>query len=399
GDVMDGIIDVINEVPQPYAMPLEPDKINALLGTDISAAQMIEYLLPLGFTVDDMTVHVPSWRPDVRRMADLAEEVARFFGYDNIPTAMFRGAIVQGGYTKEQQREIRINEYCRSLGFYEILSYSFDSPSMFDMIRLPSDSPLRDAVKILNPLGEDTSIMRTTALPAMLETLARNNAYHNKAVKLYELAKTYRRVQGVDLPEESKMLVLGCYGTDADFFTVKGEVEAILRQIGVQTPEFSAVTDNPSYHPGRCAAVTSGGEMVGVFGQIHPLVAAAYGLNGEIYTAELNYTKLIGLLAPESVYTPLPKYPTASRDLAIVCREDITVAELEASIRIGGGKLLRAVELFDIYRGSHIEPGKKSVAFSLELRADDRTLTDEESDNVMKKVLKKLEADYQAMLR
>lgn len=399
GEVMDGVIDVINEVPQPYSLPLEPAKINALLGTEISESDMISYLLPLGFQVENGMVHVPSWRPDVRRMADLAEEVARFYGYGNIPTTMFRGAAVQGGYTREQQKERELVAFCRSLGYNEILTYSFGSPTMFDQIRLPSDSPLRKTVTILNPLGEDTSIMRTTALPSMLETLGRNNAYHNKSVKLYEIAKIYLPKDGEDLPEEPKVLMLGSYGTGGDFFTLKGEIEAILHQIGTRAPAYEALTDNHSYHPGRCAAVLIDGVTVGCFGQIHPLVADNYGLSGEIYAAELDFTALGQLLAPDPVYTPLPKYPTTSRDLALVCDDSIPVGTLENCIQAAGGKLLRKVNLFDIYRGAPIAEGKKSVAFSLELRADDRTLTDEEADKVIQKVLKTLETECQAVLR
>ncbi|MBS6367421.1 MAG: phenylalanine--tRNA ligase subunit beta, partial [Clostridiales bacterium] len=253
GEIMDGVIDVINEVPQPFS-------------------------LPLGFEVEDGIVHVPSWRPDVRRMADLAEEVARFYGYGNIPTTMFRGVAVQGGYTRQQQKERELGAFCRSLGYDEILTYSFGSPAMFDQIRLPADSPLRSAVTILNPLGEDTSIMRTTALPSMLETLGRNNAYHNRAVKLYEIAKIYLPRDGQTLPDEPKVLMLGSYGAGGDFFTLKGEIEAILRQIGTRAPSFEAVMDNPSYHPGRCASVVIDGVSVGCFGQVHPLAAENYGL-------------------------------------------------------------------------------------------------------------------------
>ena len=399
GEIMDGVIDVINEVPQPFSLPLEPDKINALLGTEIPASEMISYLLPLGFEVEDGIVHVPSWRPDVRRMADLAEEVARFYGYGNIPTTMFRGVAVQGGYTRQQQKERELGAFCRSLGYDEILTYSFGSPAMFDQIRLPADSPLRSAVTILNPLGEDTSIMRTTALPSMLETLGRNNAYHNRAVKLYEIAKIYLPRDGQTLPDEPKVLTLGSYGADGDFFTLKGEIEAILRQIGTRAPSFEAVTDNPSYHPGRCASVVIDGVSVGCFGQVHPLVAENYGLSGEIYAAELDFTALNQLLAPDPVYTPLPKYPTITRDLALVCDDKIPVGALEGCIQTSGGKLLQKVDLFDIYRGAPIADGKKSVAFSLELRADDRTLTDAEADQVIQKVLRALETECQAVLR
>ena len=399
GEVMDGVIDVLNDIPEPRTIELEPDRINALLGTDISEADMVEYLRRLEIPVEGHEIRVPSWRPDLVGMADIAEEVGRLFGYNNIPTTTFRGAATEGGYTEAMKLENRAGSLCRSLGYSEILTYSFVSPSIFDQIRLPEDSSLRNAMRIQNPLGEDASIMRTVALPSMLAILARNNAYHNDAVKLYELAKVYLPKPGQILPDEPKHLVLGTYGEHEDFFKMKGEIEAFLRGMNVPEARYTAEKHDPTFHPGRCARVSVGGVDLGCFGQIHPLVARSYGIDGEIFAAELNFTALLSLQLPEKTYTPLPKYPAGTRDIAVVCDEAVTGAALSDCIRAAGGKLLRSVELFDIYRGKGIASGSKSAAFRLTLRADDRTLTDADSDGVVSAVLAALEKELNAKLR
>ena len=399
GEVMDGVIDVLNDIPEPRTIELEPDRINALLGTDISEADMVEYLRRLEIPVEGRMIRVPSWRPDLVGMADIAEEVGRLFGYNNIPTTTFRGAATEGGYTEAMKLENRAGSLCRSLGYSEILTYSFVSPSIFDQIRLPEDSSLRNAMRIQNPLGEDASIMRTVALPSMLAILARNNAYHNDAVKLYELAKVYLPKPGQILPDEPKHLVLGTYGEHEDFFKMKGEIEAFLRGMNVPEARYTAEKHDPTFHPGRCARVSVGGVDLGCFGQIHPLVARSYGIDGEIFAAELNFTALLSLQLPEKTYTPLPKYPAVTRDIAVVCDEAVTVAALSDCIRAAGGRLLRSVELFDIYRGKGIASGSKSAAFRLTLRADDRTLTDADSDGVVSAVLAALEKELNAKLR
>ena len=398
GDVLDGIIDIINYVPAPKTLTLEPNKINALLGIDISVEDMVKYLELLEVPVEGTTIHVPSFRPDLNLMADIAEEVGRSYGYNEIPTTDFKTS-TQGGYTPQMLLEAKAGSLCRAIGYSEIITYSFVSPGIFDMIRIPQDSALRNPIKIQNPLGEDTSVMRTTALPSMLDILSRNNAYHNKSVKLYELAKIYLPVDGQVLPEEPKILVLGTYGAGENFFTLKGELEAVLTGLRIKKASYSAVSDNPSYHPGRCAKVTIDGVDVGYMGQIHPLVAKNYGIECEVYCCEINFNKLFSLQLPDPTYTPLPKYPAVTRDLSFVCDETITVAQAEAVIEKSAGKLLRKISLFDIYRGTGIAEGKKSMAFSLELRADDRTLTDTDSEQVMTKVLTALQAQLGAVLR
>ncbi len=398
GDILDGIIDIVNYVPQPKTLPLEPDRINKLLGTNIPKADMVRYLELLEIPVEGDTIHVPSWRPDLNLMADIAEEVGRSYGYNEIPTTAFKTS-TQGGYPDVMKFEARAGMLCRSMGYSEIITYSFVSPAIFDQIRIPSDSPLRNTLKIQNPLGEDTSVMRTTALPSMLDILSRNNAYHNKTVKLYEQAKIYLPVAGEKLPQEPKILVFGTYGAGENFFSLKGEVEALLRGLNIPKAQYTADSTNPSYHPGRCAAVSIDGVEIGCLGQVHPLVAKNYGMDTEVYCAELNLQTLFSLQQPEGTYKPLPKYPAVTRDLSIVCNEDITVAQAEQVIEQAAGKLLRDVRLFDIYRGTGIPEGKKSLAFSLEIRADDRTLTDGESESVMSRVLEALQTKIGAILR
>ena len=398
GDVLDGTIDIINYVPEAKTLPLEPERINKLLGTNISKEDMVMYLNRLEIPVEGDTVLVPSFRPDLNLMADLAEEVGRSFGYNEIPTTEFRNS-TQGGYSDEMKLEAKAGTLCRGLGYSEIITYSFVSPAVFDQIRLPADSSLRNAMRIQNPLGEDTSIMRTIALPSMLEILGRNNAYHNKAAKLYEVAKIYLPVEGQPLPEEPKMLVFGSYGEGETFFKLKGEIEAVFAGLRLKKASYTAVKNNPSYHPGRCASISIDGVEVGVMGQVHPLVAKNYGIDTEVYCAELSFTKLLDLRLPDATYTPLPKYPTVCRDLALICDEAVTVADVEDVITASAGKLLRKIQLFDIYRGVGVPEGKKSMAFSLELRADDRTLTDSDSEGVVSKVLASLKDRLNASLR
>ena len=399
GEVMDGMIDIINYVPEPYSMPLEPDRINALLGTDIPEADMVEFLRREEVPVEDGVIHVPSWRPDLRCMADIAEEVARFYGYNKIDTTLMRGTTTMGGYSAEQLLENAAGAAARSMGYSEIITYSFVSPASFDLVRIPADSPLRRTVKLVNPLGEDTSIMRTVILPSMLDILSRNYSYKNKGVKLYELGKIYLPVDGQTLPDEPKRLIFGTYGENETFFTMKGEVEAMLSLINAKPATFVANTANPSYHPGRCADIVIGGRVLGVMGQIHPLVAQNYGISGEVYVAELDFTGLMSELAEERVFHSLPRFPAVSRDLALVCDEAVTVGALEACITKAAGPLLRSIRLFDIYRGPGIAEGKKSAAFSLELRADDRTLTDDDSTGVLNAVLDALRKELDVVLR
>ena len=391
GEVVEGVMDVIAKDSNPVTVKLEPEKVNGLLGTDVSREEMVRILESLDFTVEGDTIHVPSWRSDVEHYSDIAEEVARFYGYNNIPDTLSNGLTARRGLTDIQQTENLLGSVCRAAGYDEIITYSFISPTYYDKIDLPKDSPLRDSLKILNPLGEDTSIMRTTTLPSMLEILTRNYNYRNKAVRLYELGRTYfEREDG--MAEEPKLLSLGLYGPEEDFFSLKGSVETILESI-------RAVDDNPSFHPGRCARVLVQGEAVGVLGQIHPLVAANYGVDTDLYYAELSFDKLFAHRGADPEYVPLPKFPAVTRDIAVLVDQEITVGALEACIHEAAQALLKEVALFDIYQGENLPAGKKSVAFNLVLRADDRSLTAQEADDEVKLILEQLGTTFGATLR
>lgn len=398
GEVLDGTIDILNFVPQPKQLKLRADKINALLGTDIDAAEMCRILQELGFGVDGDIITVPSWRGDVEHYSDLAEEVARFYGYNQIPTTAMTGVTTRGGYSPEQMLERSLGTVCRSLGYDEIITYSFISPTYYDKIRLPEDSPLRKSMKIMNPLGEDTSIMRTTVMPSMLEILTRNYNYRNKEAHLYELGRTYfEREDG--MADEPKHLSLGVYGPEESFFTLKGAVETILDSIRAEDVTYVAEKSDPSYHPGRCAKVYVNGQEVGTLGQIHPLVAANYGVDAELYYADLKFDALFASRGADPEYKPLPKFPAVTRDIAVLVDKAVTVGAMESSIQAAAKGLLKDVTLFDIYEGAKLPTGKKSVAFNLVLRADDRSLTAQEADDEVNLVLERLKKDFGAMLR
>ncbi len=399
GEVVDGVIDILNYVPQPTVLQLRPEKINALLGTNVETAEMQRILTSLGFGVDGEEITVPSWRGDVGHYSDLAEEVARFYGYNNIPCTLVSGETTKGGYSEAQKLEQQLGAICRTCGHDEIITYSFISPTYYDKIRWAADDARRKSFRILNPLGEDTSIMRTTVLPSMLEILTRNYNYRNKSAKLYEIGRIYLEGGEDGLANEAKILSLGAYGSDMDFFAMKGVITAIMDSIRAENLRFEAVTHNPSYHPGRCAAVYAGDAFIGTFGQIHPLVAQNYGVDGELYCAELSFDALMAAKGADPVYKPLPKFPSVTRDLAVVCKEAVTVGALEACIAKNAGDLLAGIQLFDIYRGAHIAEGSKSVAFSLEFRAADRTLTDIDTEAAMSRILSGLESELEAVLR
>ena len=405
GEVVDGIIDVDTTSAENKRLPFEPEKINSLLGIDLTAEQQIAYLNKLGFEVENGEVVVPHFRTDISRMCDVAEEVARLYGYDNIPTTLFGGEAVLGALTPEQTFEKKIGEIARTCGFDEAFNFSFGNPKMYDDIALPQDSIKRKSVQILNPLGTEFSVMRTTSLPSMLESLMHNLNHRNETASLYELYKVYLpklnddgTVNPEQLPDEPHILTLGSYGR-LSFFEFKGVVEKILEGCRIADVSFEPVTDNPSYHPGRCARILSGTTEIGVFGTIHPLVAKKHGTNAEILAAELNVDLMFEHVAPENVYHPLPKYPASTRDIAVLCDDVIPVAHMQKAIEKAVGSILESVSLFDVYKGKNIPEGKKSVAYSLKLRRSDRTLTDAECDDAMNKAISALEEKFAAKLR
>ncbi len=399
GEVFDGTIDVLAKEPETTFIELDDKRINALLGTDIPREFMADTLTSLGFELNGNTLTVPSWRGDCTMLADIAEECARFWGYNKIEATDIRGAATQGGYSEKTLFVRKLGTACRAMGYTEVMTYSFVSPSSLDKIKVPADSPLRDNYRILNPLGEDTSVMRTTALPSMLGVLSTNLNRRNMEAKLYEMATVYKKQPGKMLADERTVLTLGAYGGDVDFFALKGAVEALLCAARTPDVRFTADTETAAFHPGRCAAVWSGDTRLGTLGQIHPDVCAAYGLDGATYCAEIDVVLLHDLEGAEPVYTPLPRFPAITRDIAVVCDAAVPVGELTECICKAEKNVLRGVKLFDVYTGVGIPEGKKSIAFSLTLRSDDGTLTDDHAEEAVRAVLDALRENFGAVIR
>ena len=390
GDVLDDVILDDHSEKGRKKIALEVDWINHFLDTELSSAAMKAILTKLDCKFDCDTILVPTFRPDLVHKADIAEEIARFYGYDKIPgTAISGGA--QGKYSPWQKFKSTINSTMLALGLSEIMTYSFISPKYYDKILMPVDHPLRKSITISNPLGEDTSIMRTVALPSMLEILARNYNNRNPAAALFELATEYIPTQEDKLPIEKNTLIAGIYGNNADYFTAKGIVEQLLERLSVYDYEIESSSDEFSYHPGRCAILSIQGEHLGVIGEVHPQVAENYGIDGKVYSFSLDVDLLYKYAQTAKTYKSLPKFPAVTRDLALICSDDIPVLTLEKAIKKGAGNLLEKINLFDVYKGEQIEAGKKSVAFSIILRSNDNTLTDENTTSAIKKVMKELE--------
>lgn len=399
GEVCSGMLDVVGNVKERITIPFRPDKINKFLGTDIDESEMLRYFKALGIEVDNMTLIPPTFRPDLEGEADIAEEVARFHGYDKIPTTLLSGEATCGGKTPEQKLADKIGELLCAQGMNEIYTMTFISPSNFDKIGLSADSPLRNTVKIKNPLGEDTSVMRTSTIPSMLDILSRNYNYRNASARLFEQGKIFLPKEGEKLPDEPVVVTLGMYGADEDFFTLKGVVEELLGQLHINNASFTAVKDNPTYHPGRAAKVTANGTELGIIGQIHPSVSKKYGIDVPCYAAELSFDALKAAIDYDIKYSPLPKFPAVTRDIAMLVDRETPVAEIEAVIRKSAGKLLEDIKLFDVYEGEQIPESKKSVAYSAVFRAADRSLTGDEVQEVFDKVLKNLASELDAQLR
>ncbi len=390
GDVVTGIIDIDNDKKDLAKVPFTVDWANKFLGTNINADEVAKLLAPLDIKLESDHVVVPSYRADLEHKADIAEEVARIYGYGNIPTTDLKG-VADGQYTPVQKFENMLNRTLLALGCSEIITYSFISPKFYDKMALPAGDKLRDSVTILNPLGEDTSIMRTTAVPSMLDILARNYNNRNLKARLFELATEYEKNGENELPTESKVIIIGGYGQGEDFFSIKGVVEGVIAKSTDKKAEYRPVTDNPTYHSGRCASIFVDGVELGVIGEVHPLVVENFGLDKRSYVATIKLPELFAMANNNKQYKPLPKFPASTRDLAVICDKALPVAQLEAVITKQGGQLLEKVELFDIYTGEQIAADKKSVAYALTLRASDRTLTVEECDAVMAKIVKSLE--------
>ncbi|SCJ87845.1 Phenylalanine--tRNA ligase beta subunit [Anaerotruncus sp. 2789STDY5834896] len=389
GEVVGGVIDCYPAPKAPTVLHLDVDYTNRFLGTEIPKEDMVKYLESLEFEVRaDDSIVVPSFRADVAHKADVAEEIARLYGYDKIPSTLAQTAD-EAELTREQKFARTIRQQLVGMGLYEIITYTFISPKYYDNIRLPADSPLRDSVTIRNPLGEDTSVMRTTALPSMLDILSKNYANRNLSCRLFELATVYEKAGDDQLPNEPEHLTLGMYG-DCDFYTIKGVCQGLLDGLKVPGCRFIPCADHPTFHPGRCAEIELDGKIVGVIGEVYPEVAAGYGIKPRTYIAELDIASLLAGAVETVTYKPLPKFPASTRDLALVCNEEILVGDITESIQHSAGKLLEKVEFFDIYRGKQLPEGKKSVAFKIVLRSENETLTDKHADDIVAKILKNL---------
>lgn len=390
GEVVNGVIDIDNDKKAPHTIDFEPEWTNKFLGIDISDKEMTEILEKLDIKILSGKVIVPSYRKDLEHKADIAEEIARIYGYNNIPTTALIGT-AGGGYSPRQKFNRSLSNALISMGATEIITYSFISPKLYDKICMPENSPLRNSVTILNPLGEDSSIMRTTALPSMLDILSKNYNNRNASARIFEIATEYIPTEEGKLPNENPTVVIGAYGKGEDFYALKGMVETLLKIAAVQEVEYTAQSENESYHPGRSAVISVGDKTIGILGEIHPQVLENFEIGTRAYVAQLDVNALYALSSAKKLYRPLPKFPASSRDLAVTCDEAMPVATIEKIIRNEAGKLLESLELFDVYRGSQVATGKKSVAYSLTLRSSEKTLTVEECDKLMSKIFDKLE--------
>ena len=396
GEVVGGMVDVCCETRQPVRIPFEPEKINSLLGTELSPEQMLEYLADVELAYDRASneIVVPTFRQDVLRTADLAEEVARFYGYDNIPTTLPSGEATTGKLpfklrVEETARDVA--EYC---GFSQGYCYSFESPKVFDKLLLDPQDPLRQAITILNPLGEDFSIMRTISLNGMLTSLATNYNRRNKNVRLYELGNVYlpKALPLTELPDERMMFTLGMYG-DGDFYDMKGVVEEFFDKIGmVKKKEYDPKAGKNFLHPGRQVLIRYEGEEIGYLGEVHPQVTDNYGIGTRVYVAVMDIQQVVKFATYDRKYEGIARFPAVNRDISMVVPKNIMVGEIEKMIAQRGGKILEHYELFDIYEGDQIQEGCKSVAYSITFRSKEKTLSEAEVTSAMKKILNGLES-------
>ncbi len=404
GEVVDGIIDVYPAPKAAATVEFSPERINAFLGMDIDETFMKDALKKLTFTLDGNTITVPSYRSDVECMNDIAEEVIRIYGYEKIPSTQFASATIEGKFTPKQSYMRKLNTTLRGIGLDEIQTFSFISPKYFDKINLRRNDPARTCMTISNPLGEDTSVMRTTAVPSMLEVLS-GNAKHDDECAIYEMAKVYipregeitntRGIPGT-LPDERVKIVIGM--NFGDFYKLKGICEAIFDVSGISDVEYTPIYENPTFHPGRYCVVSAGGKELGEFGELHPDVCENYEVSGRLYVAVLDVENLFALADFEKQYKPLPKFPPITRDFSFVCESEITAAQIEGVMKKTMSKFLESYKLFDVYTGSQLG-GKKSLSYSLCLRVADRTLTAEEVDKAVAKMLKELDAQLGVKLR
>ena len=403
GEVMEGTIDVYNSIKEEGSITVNSTWINKFLGTDISKEEMKEALDSLDLKTelngDDLNITIPTFRIDIAIKEDIAEEIARIYGYDKIPTTIFKVSTEREPKYKNELLTDKVIEIMVGSGVNQSISYSFVSPKVFDKVNIPADSELRNVVKIKNPLGEDYSVMRTTTLPSMMESLGRNYSRNNDYVRLFEIGRVYLPNEDEkQLPTEKNVLTIGIYG-DCDYLDLKGIVENIIDGLGIAKAKYIRESENPSYHPGKTAALMVRNKKAGVFGEVHPDVIENYGIDVDCYVAELDLDALFEASTTVKTYRPLPKFPAVTRDIALLCDDSILVAEIEETIRKAGGNLVEKVQLFDIYKGAQIPEGKKSIAYAIAYRDEKKTLEDKDISKVHDKILKALEHKLGAVLR
>ena len=404
GTVVNGCIDHYPVKVMPLNVNVRTARVNQMLGTTFTTDEIERILSRLNLTMEQegesLNITVPTYRPDITKEIDFVEEVARLFGYDRIPTTLPRGN-GWGAKTNGQQLEDYSKTLLMGSGLSEITTYSFVSPKSFDLVRIPSYSFLRSTVNLLNPLGEEYSVMRTTLLPNMMEVLARNYKRNVTKASFFEIGNLFfpKQLPVTELPIEKKALVIGMYGESDDFFTLKGIVSKYLERMGIKGCRFVTENNNETYHPGRCAAIIMGNHVLGTLGEVHPLVLENYDIKERAFLADLDFNILIQAARLDNIYKPLPKYPSITRDIAVLVEDEVTAGELVEIVQIEGGPLLEEATIFDVYKGKQISEGKKSVAIGMTFRAVDRTLTDDEVGVVYDNIVKKLEEIMGATLR
>lgn len=403
GEIIDGTIDVYNKKKEKHSLTVDSLWVNRFLGTNLSKEEMKKCLdsLDLKTTIDgdNLVIDVPTFRIDINIKEDIAEEIVRIYGYNNVPATIIKSVTEREPKNQKQLLDDLVTNVMIASGLNQSISYSFVSPKVFDKVCLPKDSSLRNVVKIKNPLGEDYSVMRTTTLPSMMESLGRNYSRNNDLVRLFEIGKIYLPDEDENnLPTEKNILTIGIYG-DADYYALKGVVENLFDALGIKSASFKRMSENPSYHPGKTAEVVIGRNSLGVLGEIHPDVSENYGLEVNCYVAELDLDEIYKFAKTTKSYKPLPKFPAVTRDIALLVDDTVLVQEIEDVIKRSGGNLVESVKLFDIYKGEQIPEGKKSIAYAIIYRDPNKTLTDKDVNKVHDKILKSLEQKLDAQLR
>jgi phenylalanyl-tRNA synthetase beta chain len=405
GEVVSGVVDNYDNELRPWTVDISPDRINRFLGTDIPKDKMVSILESLKIDVVDkdkdvMKAVIPTFRADIELEEDIAEEIARIYGYNNIESTRIKGEALEGGLNREQKIEDIARDILTGSGLYETITYSIVSPDDFDKINIPKNSALRNTITILNPLGRDLSIMRTTLIPSMLEVIARNYSKKIESAGFFELGRVYWPLDDKisKLPEEKNMLVIGMYG-DCDFYDIKGCIELLLQSLGIRKYEFKRESDNATFHPGKAAKLEVKRKNIGVVGEIHPDIIERFDIPKHVYICELDFDEMVDLAELDKHFKPLPKYPSIERDMALLVDRNIMASEIEDIIREKGGNLIESIKLFDVYEGKQIPEGKKSIAYSIVYRSDSRTLKDDEVNKVHDSIIKSVESNLGAQLR